>query len=131
MPLCDCAYAHPVHAYPVAARGRWDWAERLLSQSKYRQRKPRHKTVQETMLRQDNLPGEKDEANSSSHTEIDDLNKKILYQDVLLRKKDEANSNLSTLNGALKTQILHKDDRIQQLHTANLNLHTKIDDLKK
>ena len=56
------------------------------------------------MLRQDNLPGEKDEANSSSRTEIDVLNKKILYQDELLRKKDEANSNLSTLNDVLKTK---------------------------
>ena len=70
--MCHCAYQHPVHAYPVA--GPFNLHTGLVWQSKYRRQKQNKKTeindLKEKMLRQDELLGEKDQANSSLRTEI-------------------------------------------------------------
>jgi len=141
MSLCNCAYAHPVHTYPVAARGKWGWASWLSSRPN-RQQTQNKQQVKPPMLRRDNLPAGNDAANSSSHTEIDEanpslrkeidvLNEKILSLYELFGENDKANSSLENQIDDLEDKISNQNVVLLKYHEMFLNLHTKIDELEK
>ena len=69
------------------------------------------------MPRQDNLPDERDEANSSLRTEIDDLKEQISSQNKRLGEKDE--------------EILNRDKQISRLKKTNEGLQTPITQYQK
>lgn len=79
MPFCDCAYTHPVHAYPVAGHG--DWHTGLVWHSTYR-----HKT--------DRLK-----------SDINDQTEIIRQQTETIDNLHKANSDLNTSIIQLQTSI--------------------------